>query len=224
MKALVQLLATLTVLPLVLLYALGCGLLGTYRVFPGYSQLVSLVPGLLGIHLRKAFYALVLPRCGHDACLCFGTVISHPTTHIGDRVYVGPFGALGDVTLEEDVLLGSHVSIMNGSGQHGIERLDVPIREQPGTYPHVTIGQDTWIGDRAVIMADVGKHCVIGAASVVTTPIPDYAIAVGSPARVVRYRNQIDEQTRSPATAPGTDRPVQSCSDACLPISRLEGS
>jgi hypothetical protein len=45
-------------------------------------------------------------------------------------------------------------------------------------------------GDRAVVMADVGRHCVIGAGSVVTRPIPDYAVAVGVPARVVRYRNQ----------------------------------
>jgi acetyltransferase-like isoleucine patch superfamily enzyme len=78
---------------------------------------------------------------------------------------------------------------MNGSAQHGIDRLDVPIREQPGVWPRITIGTDTWIGDRAVVMADVGRHCVIGAGSIVTKPIPDYAIALGSPARVVRYRN-----------------------------------
>jgi acetyltransferase-like isoleucine patch superfamily enzyme len=97
------------------------------------------------------------------------------------------------VTLEDDVLLGSHVSITNGAAQHGIDRLDIPIREQPGTWPRVTIGQDTWIGDRAVIMADVGKHCVIGAGSVVTTPIPDCTIAVGVPARVVRSRVSPDQ-------------------------------
>ncbi len=95
---------------------------------------------------------------------------------------------IGDVTLEDDVLLGSHVSVINGNRQHGIERLDVPIREQPGEYPRVTIGRDSWIGDRSIVMANVGKHCVIGAGSVVTKPIPDYAIAFGNPACVVRYR------------------------------------
>jgi acetyltransferase-like isoleucine patch superfamily enzyme len=99
---------------------------------------------------------------------------------------------LGDVTLEDDVLLGSHVSVMNGGSQHGIERLDVPIREQPGSWPRVTIGQDSWIGDRAVVLADVGKHCVIGAGSVVTKPLQDYAIAVGVPAKVVRYRKALE--------------------------------
>jgi acetyltransferase-like isoleucine patch superfamily enzyme len=102
---------------------------------------------------------------------------------------VGLYCCLGDVTLEDDVLLGSHVSVMNGGSQHGIERLDVPIREQQGTWPRVTIGRDSWIGDRAVVLADVGRHCVIGAGSVVTRPLPDFAIAVGVPAKVVRYRN-----------------------------------
>jgi acetyltransferase-like isoleucine patch superfamily enzyme len=67
--------------------------------------------------------------------------------------------------------------------------VDVPIREQPGTWVRVTVGRDSWVGDRAVVLADVGKHCVIGAGSVVTKPVPDYAVAVGSPARVVRYRD-----------------------------------
>jgi acetyltransferase-like isoleucine patch superfamily enzyme len=86
---------------------------------------------------------------------------------------------------------------MNGAAQHGIERLDIPIREQPGTWPRIIIGRDSWIGDRAVVAADVGKHCVIGAGSVVTRPIPDYAIAVGVPAKVVRYRNEQNPDARA---------------------------
>ena len=82
-----------------------------------------------------------------------------------------------------------------------VERLDIPIREQPGQWPHVTIGQDSWIGDRAIIQCDVGKHCVIGSGSVVTTPIPDYAIAVGVPAKVVRFRNQQETSNGEAAQA-----------------------
>jgi virginiamycin A acetyltransferase len=80
------------------------------------------------------------------------------------------------------------VSIINGNKQHGIERLDIPVREQPGVYPRITIGQDSWIGDRALVMADVGRHAVIGAGSVVTKTVPDYAIVVGNPARIIGYR------------------------------------
>src|SRR5208282_3832763 len=100
------------------------------------------------------------------------------------------YGCLGDVTLEDDVLLGSRVSIINGGGQHGIARLDVPIREQPGVWMRVTVGRDSWIGEGAIVLADVGKHCVIAAGSVVTKPIPDYAIAAGVPAKVIRFRSE----------------------------------
>ena len=104
---------------------------------------------------------------------------------------------LGDVEIAANVLIGSNVSIINGNRQHGIERLDIPIREQPGEFPKVQIGTDSWIGDRAIVMADVGEHCVVGAGSVVTKPVPDYAIVVGNPARVVKYRNGSTENGAS---------------------------
>ena len=50
-------------------------------------------------------------------------------------------------------------------------------------------------------MADVGKHCVVGAGSVVTKPLPDYAIAVGAPAKVIRYRTGPTEGPAGEAAA-----------------------
>lgn len=192
-------LATLLVVPALLFFG-GCALfLGRQTVFAGWSQAFSLIPGLSGVYLRRAFYHVVLPEVGSDACICFGVLFSHPTARVGNHVYVGPFCSLGDVTLEDDVLIGSHTSIMNGSAQHSIDRLDVPVREQPGTWPRVTIGCDTWIGDRCVVMADVGRHCVVGAGSVVTKRLPDYAIAVGNPARIIAYRD--GSQTSSSPSA-----------------------
>jgi acetyltransferase-like isoleucine patch superfamily enzyme len=171
-----------------LLFRLESYFFGTEKVFPGWSQAFSLVPGLLGIYLRRGFYRLVLPQCGRDACICFGTVFSHPTARIGPKVYVGLFCVIGDVTLEGDVIVASRVSITNGSAQHGIDRLDIPVREQPGEYPRVTIGRDTWLGEGSVVLVDVGRHCVIGASALVTRPIPDYSIAFGVPAKVVSSR------------------------------------
>jgi acetyltransferase-like isoleucine patch superfamily enzyme len=199
-KVLADGVALALVLPCWLGFRLGSLVLGWPRAFPGWSQALSLFPGLLGVYLRRAFYRLALPRCGADTCLSFGVIFSHPTAEVGRSVYVGPFGCLGDVTLEDDVLIGSHVSVANGGAQHGISRLDIPVREQPGVFPRVTVGRDTWIGDRAVVLADVGAHCVIGAGSVVTKPVPDYAIAVGVPARVVG--------SRKPSEAAATERPV----------------
>jgi virginiamycin A acetyltransferase len=207
-KAALDGLAVLLVLPLFLALRACGAILGREAAFRGWSQAMCLLPGLTGVFLRRAFYRLALPRCGRDSCVSFGTLFSHPTAEIGRSVYVGPFCIIGDVTLEDDVLIGSHVSITNGSAQHGIDRLDVPIREQPGIWPRVTIGRDSWIGDRAVILADVGAHCVVGAGSVVTHPLPDYAIAAGVPARVMRYRNHPRMLANGAPTAP----PAATCS------------
>jgi acetyltransferase-like isoleucine patch superfamily enzyme len=51
----------------------------------------------------------------------------------------------------------------------------------------VTIGDHTWLGENVVVLgASIGKHCIIGSNSVVTKDIPDYSIAIGSPARVIK--------------------------------------
>ena len=187
-KAIANAVATAVVLPAWLMYRLQCVLMSPARAFPGWSQWFSLLPGISGVYLRRAFYRLSLANCGGDACISFGTVLSHPTASVGKQVYVGTYCIIGDVTLEDDVLVASGVSIANGPAQHGIERLDVPVREQPGEWPRITIGRDSWIGERAVVLANVGKHCVIGAGAVVTRDVPDYAIAVGVPAKVVSSR------------------------------------
>lgn len=182
------------VFPAFLCYRLSALIAGPGRAFPGWSQCFSLIPGITGVYLRRAFYSLVLPHCPLNCWIGFGTIFSYSTAKVGNHAYIGPFGCLGDVTLGDDVLLGSHVSIMNGKEQHGTKRLDIPMREQPGKWQHITIGCDTWIGDRALILADVGSHCVIGAGSIVTKPIPDYAVAIGAPAKVIRYRNEEEPQ------------------------------
>lgn len=161
---------------------------GYEKVFSGWSQLFSLLPGTAGVYLRHAFLRGAVRECGDDVCVSFGTVFSHPGVALGRTVYIGLYCSIGDVTIEEDVLIASHVSIMNGSRQHGTSRLDIPVREQPGTFEQITIGRDSWIGERAVVAADVGRHCLIGAGAVVLKPVPDFAVAVGIPARVIGDR------------------------------------
>jgi acetyltransferase-like isoleucine patch superfamily enzyme len=201
LKRFCEITATLAAFPAAVAYLLSGMLLTKYRVFPGFSQAFSLLPGFSGIYLRRAFYRQVLPQCGAESCISFGTIFSHATVRIGYKVYIGIGCMIGDVTLEDDVLVGSHVSIINGNRQHGISRLDIPVREQPGHYPRIKIGEDSWIGDRAIVMADVGKHCVVGAGSVVTKPVPDCAIVVGNPARILGFRNQSQGETKSCAPA-----------------------
>jgi acetyltransferase-like isoleucine patch superfamily enzyme len=205
----------LVVLPAVLLYRLSASIVTAEKVFPGFSQFFSLIPGLTGIYLRRAFYRHVLPRCGHDVCICFGTVFSHCTAELGDRVYIGVGCMIGDATLEDDVLVGSYVSIINGRRQHGIERLDIPVREHPGEYRRILVGRDSWIGDRSLVTASIGHQAVVGAASVVLSVVPDKSVVAGSPCKVIRFRDrkstsdsiEVDEYSPPAAQSTETDLP-----------------
>ena len=157
-------------------------------VFQAYSQALALVPGLTGEYLRRAFYRATLPRCGRDFTVGFGTVFSKQGVEVGERVYVGMGCTLGHVRLEDHVTIGSNVDILSGAEQHRFDDPDVPIQDQGGSYRTVRIGQNTWIGNGTVVMADIGARCVIGAGSIVTKPIPEGVIAAGNPARVIRHR------------------------------------
>ena len=71
---------------------------------------------------------------------------------------------------------------------HVYEDPDIPIKEQKVCSPKpVIIGEGTWLGENVcVIGASIGRHCTIGANAVVTHDIPDYCVAVGAPARIIK--------------------------------------
>lgn len=190
-KWLLRSISLLMVLPAVVVYKLHAAIAGSEVAFPGWSQMFSTIPGLSGVYLRHAFYRCSLQSCQQDACIGFGTIFSHPNIAVGQTAYIGNYCSIGNVTIGDDVLIASHVSIMNGCNQHAIERLDIPVREQIGVYEEVSIGEDTWIGERATVAASVGKHCVVGAGSLVLKPLPDYAVAVGVPAKIIRDRRDM---------------------------------
>jgi len=180
--------ATIAVSPVLLSYVVKRGLLGADRAIEGSSQTLSLVPGLIGDYLRRAFLMRTLERCDRTATVQFGTIFSQAGARLDANVYVGPRCHLGLVHLERDVLLAAGVHVPSGAATHGIDDLDRPIREQPGARTRVKVGEGAWIGSAAIVLADVGRHSVVGAGAVVTQPIPDYVIAGGVPAKVIRER------------------------------------
>lgn len=183
-----RLVATVVVLPLVGSFHLRSRLFGSNRALEGSSQFLAFLPGIAGRYLRVAFLRRVLAECHETAVVEYGTLFSQVETRIGENAYVGPGCHLGLTHIGRDALLAAGVHVPSGTRRHGISRLDVPIREQTGHVASVTIGEGTWIGSAAVVMADVGRHCVVGAGAVVTRPLPDFVIAVGVPAKVLRDR------------------------------------
>jgi acetyltransferase-like isoleucine patch superfamily enzyme len=115
--------------------------------------------------------------------------ITSPVVRIGDRCLIGKgSGIVGhfSITIGNDVWTGHHVYITDQN--HGYENIALPISQQSQPERAVVIGDESWLGYGSVVLPGVtiGKHVVIGANSVVTRDIPDYSVAVGSPARVVR--------------------------------------
>jgi virginiamycin A acetyltransferase len=181
-------LAVVAVLPVLLSFRVRSRIFGRQPAFEHSVQALALVPGFCGQYVRRAFLRHTIHGGCSGAVIGFGTLLADPDAFIGDNVYIGPHCDFGLVHLERDVLIASGVHIPSGPVTHGIEDLDVPIREQPGARRMIRIGEGSWIGNDAVIMADVGKGAVIGAGSVVTRPVPPWAVAVGSPAKVIRMR------------------------------------
>jgi acetyltransferase-like isoleucine patch superfamily enzyme len=157
-------------------------------VFTGCSELLSLIPGKPGIFLRRSFYRMTLDCCATDCHIGFGTTISHPDTEIHPGVMIGSRCSVGMAVLERNATVGSNVDILSGRHQHGTGRLDAPIQDQGGRFSRVTIGRNSWVGNSAVVMADIGAGCVIGAGSVVVRAIAARSVAAGNPAVVKRTR------------------------------------
>jgi acetyltransferase-like isoleucine patch superfamily enzyme len=137
------------------------------------------------------------------------TIIGHYTTiesntqidsqsHIGTNVYIGKNCYLTKAKIGNYCSIANNVSI--GQGEHDLNRISTNSIFYDNPYEELTakkciIGNDVWIGVDSIILRDVtiGDGAVIGANSVVTKDIPPYAIAVGSPAKIIKYRFDNDK-------------------------------
>lgn len=125
------------------------------------------------------------------ACVPLGTC-KQPELKIGTGSRIGHFNhiyAIQSIVLESNVLTADKVYITDNL--HTYDDVESPIRKQPIKHTNpVIIGEGSWLGENVCIIgASVGKQCVIGANSVVTHDIPDYSVAVGVPAKVIKRYN-----------------------------------
>jgi acetyltransferase-like isoleucine patch superfamily enzyme len=140
--------------------------------------------------------------------------ITNQGIRIGRGVFVGRHTILscknGDIVLEPEVNIGFNCEIFSANrvvvgsrtliaayvyligGGHEWDRTDVSVLEQGRQATGIAVGAGAWLGAGAKVLdgQTVGAHAIVGAGAVVTRSVPDYAIATGVPARVVRDRRQ----------------------------------
>ncbi|UCV05489.1 serine O-acetyltransferase [Dechloromonas denitrificans] len=153
--------------------------LKAYRLLPGFRFLVWL---RLAASTQKSvgLWSFVhrVARIGHKHYLYkYGISIPYPTK-IGSGFYIGHFGG---IVVNEAAEIGRNCNI-----SHGVTIGQLNRGERKGTPK---IGDEVYIGPGAKIIGAIriGNGCAIGANAVVTKDLPDKAVAVGIPARIISY-------------------------------------
>lgn len=163
-------------------------------LYYGFAQYLPTqpVPGWrLAYALRQVLVRHIFDHCGKGIIVKRGAYFgSGSGIRVGHRAQIGHNSRIDhSVEIGDDVLMGPDVVIMTGG--HAYLDSDTPINQQGAvSRKPVKIGRDVWIGTRVVILpgVEIGQGAVIGASSVVTKSIPAFAVAAGSPARVVKWR------------------------------------
>ncbi len=115
------------------------------------------------------------------------------TLEIGENVGIAAnafIAVRGNVKIGSNTIFGPGVSIH--AENHNFSDLEKPIRLQGATRKGITIGEDCWIGSKAVILdgVNIGNHVIVAAGAVVNKDIPDYSIVGGVPAKVIKMRKE----------------------------------
>lgn len=131
---------------------------------------------------------LVFEHCGKNVDIGKNAKLSSKLSigdrsGIDDRCYIQ-----GRVIMGNDIMMAPEVAII--ATNHNYNRIDIPMNQQGHIEKTITIGNDCWIGYRAIICAgvNIGDGCIIAAGSVVTKDVPPYSIVAGVPARVIKSR------------------------------------
>ena len=141
-------------------------------------------------YIRSLFGRMIVRNCGKNTN--FGKharfsqyVEINDNSSIGNRAFLQ-----GTVTIGKNVMMAEDVKIFTVN--HNTSRIDIPMCEQGSQAERpVFIGDDVWIGSNVVILPGsmIGNGVILGAGCVVRGKVPDYAVVIGNPAQIIKYRN-----------------------------------
>lgn len=140
-------------------------------------------------NIAKYSWLAALPLTGAKTCSLI----------IGDDCSIGHFNHIyctKSIIIENGVLTADKVYISDNL--HGYKDIHTYIKDQPIVQNgQVVIGKGTWLGENVCVLGcKIGKQCAIGSNSVVTKDIPDYCVAVGAPARIIKRYDFVTQSWR----------------------------
>jgi virginiamycin A acetyltransferase len=164
--------------------------------FEFFAQHFAGFSGIFGSYLRVAYYHLTLESVGHDCHIAIGSFFANRRSSMGDRVGIGAYCVLGQVSLGDGTIMATGVQIISGSRQH--------LRDESGhltdvgrSFDRINIGKECWLGAGAIIMADLGDMVTVALGSVVFRDVPAGAVVAGNPARIIPRSVQRDNRSTS---------------------------
>jgi acetyltransferase-like isoleucine patch superfamily enzyme len=160
--------------------------------------MISIIQKIFNLGIRftdwtRVFkYRLLFKSIGKNCYIGEGLHHDSPKNiEIGDNVYISHdvdiLATCAKITIKNDVLIGPNVFI--ASFNHNVKKNKL-IRLQGDSGKEIYIGNDVWVGAKAIILAGVtiGEGAVIAAGSVVTKDVEPYAIVAGVPAKLIKHR------------------------------------
>lgn len=167
----------------------------------------------IGFMYRRALINKNALKCGREVKVCGKIYCINPNVNIGNNVTIYPgvqFWGDGDIVIGDNVSIGNYTIIYASKGagvfigkdtqiaaqvyiidmNHGIKKGTL-IRKQQNESTPINIGEDVWIAANVVILkgVNIADGAVISANALVNSDIPKEGIAVGVPAKVIKYRN-----------------------------------
>lgn len=185
------------------------------ELFAWVDTLIRFMPGRIGSVFRRSWYKKYFLHCNEISIGMGCNFISPQTMTFKDSVSIGEcsyfFADGGFIDIAENTKFNTNVHINASVGgmiqigesclvgpnvvmrtsQHRFDDPSVHICQQGHTIRNIIIGDDVWIGSNVVVLGGVriGSGAVVGAGAVVVRDIPSMAVAVGIPAKVIRFRD-----------------------------------
>lgn len=158
------------------------------RIYSFCKELLACIPTFMGQYIRIAFYKCVCKHIDFDVSMLLGSMIAHRETVVRKNSVIGAYSIIGYADIGKNAIIGARVSVISGKYQHGRPGERSEGQNIVEEYSTIKIGNNSWIGEGAVIMAKVGDNCTIAAGSVLMKDAPDDSTFMGNPARKVNLQ------------------------------------